>query len=410
MPKFKYTAYTPGNESMAVSDTVEAGDRTEATRTLIARGLQPISIEEIPEKGIDWNIQITPPKIKQQELAFFSRQLATLVGAGIPVLSSLEIAGRSAKKQAFRDAVEEIRHEITQGNQFSQALTKYPNFFDSLYISMIKAGESGDLVYSLQRLADTLEAQAQQKREIRGALAYPAVVSIVALVIMTAMLMFVVPAFKDIFEQAGGQLPAMTQMLVTASHALQNHFIIILGTFLGSIFGFRYWKKTDAGRLIWDKIKLSMPIGIGQLVIKVATARYSRTLSTLQKSGVPLLQCMEIAAPTAGNKVIENATREAAREVQNGRPLSSALRAADVFPDMAMSMLESGERAGRVGEMLNKVAETYELEVSNTIKSIKSIIEPVMIVGIGALIGVVVIALYMPMFSIYSTVDQNSNQ
>lgn len=410
MAKFKYTAYTPGNESMPISDTVEAGDRVEATRNLIARGLQPVSIEEIPESGINWNVQITPPKIKPQELAFFSRQLATLVGAGIPVLSSLEIAGRSARKQPFRDAIEDIRNEITQGNQFSQALSNYPNFFDSLYISMIKAGENGDLVYALQRLADTLEAQAQQKREIRGAMAYPTVVSIVALGIITAMLLFVVPAFQGIFEQAGGSLPTMTQMLVDASDALQNHFPIIAIVFFGSIFGFRYWKKTEPGRLMWDKVKMSIPMGIGQLVIKVATARYSRTLSTLQNAGVPLLQCMEIAAPTAGNKVIENATREAAREVQNGRPLSSALRATDVFPDMAMSMLESGERAGRVGEMLNKVAETYELEVSNTIKSIKSIIEPVMIVGIGALIGVVVIALYMPMFSIYSTVDQNSQQ
>jgi len=407
MAQFKYTAYTVGNESMPLHDTIEAPSRIDATRALMARGLQPITIEEIAESGINWNIQITAAKVKPQELAFFSRQVATLVDAGISVISALEISGRSAKKAPFREAIQDITNSINQGTPFSSALAQHPNFFDSLYISMIKAGESGDLAGALERLADMLEASAQQKREVRGALAYPLVVSIVALVIMTAMLMFVVPAFKDIFSQAGGNLPAMTQLLVDASNALKNHSIIIFGGMAAMVFGFRFWKKSDSGSLIWDKIKLNLPLGVGQLVVKIATARYSRTLSTLQNAGVPLLQCMETAAPTAGNRVIENAVREAAREVQEGRPLSSALRAADVFPDMAMSMLESGERAGRVGQMLNKVAETYEQEVSNTIKSIKSIIEPVMIVAIGALIGVVVIALYMPMFSIYQAVNKS---
>lgn len=404
MAKFRYTAYQSSNPGQQVTDVLEAPGETDATRMLLARGLQPLTIEEVKDSGLNLQMDILPDKVKPQDLAYFSRQMATLVGAGIPVLSAMEIAARGSKKKTLREAVDSARNDINQGLPVSDALARHPKVFDSLYVSLIRAGESGDLQGALNRLADMLELSAQQKREVKGAMVYPLGVAIFTGVILIAMLMFVVPAFQGIFAQAGSGLPTPTQILVNASDLVKKFWYLLPVVIGGGIFGFKRWKQTEQGRSIIDDLKLKMPIGIGTLNEKIVTARFARTLATLQASGVPLLQSLEIAAPTANNKTIEVAVSKAALDVQNGRPLSIALREREVFPDMAMSMLESGEKAGRVGEMLNKVAETYEEEVANAVKALKSVMEPAMMVGIGLFIGVIVVSLYLPMFSIYEKV------
>jgi type IV pilus assembly protein PilC len=404
MSRFKYTAYRSDNPSNQISDIVEAPSREEATRMLISKGFQPLSIEPVKEGGLSMNMDILPDKVKPQDLAFFSRQLATLVGAGIPVMTALDIAARGSKRKSLKLAVDEVRSDVNQGMPLSQAMARHEKVFNYLYVSLVKAGESGDLQGALNRLAEMLELQSQQRREIRGAMVYPIGVAIFTFFILIAMMMFVVPAFQGIFAQAGSSLPAPTQLLVTASDLVRSYWYLLPLVIGGGGYAFKRWKSSDDGKMLWDKLRMNLPLGLGALASKVVTARFARTLATLQSSGVTLLQSMEIAAPTADNKVIEVAIRKAAYEVQNGRPLSAALREADVFPDLAMSMLESGERAGRVGEMLNKVAETYEDEVANNVKALKSIMEPAMMVGIGLFIGAIVVALYMPMFSIYDKI------
>jgi len=405
MPRYSYTAYSADNPQHQISDHLEADNQSEVSRQLLARGLQPLSIQEVKQSGLSLSMNIMPDKAKPQDLAFFSRQLSTLVGAGIPVLSAMDIAARGSKSTSLQKAVSAARSDINQGLPLSQALAAHPKVFNDLYISLVRAGESGDLQGALNRLAEMLELQAQQRREIRGAMAYPAAVSAFTGVILVAMMLFVVPAFQDIFKQAGSELPKPTQMLVLFSGLVQSYWFVIPFVIGGGIFGFRKWKQTTDGRKIWDTFKLKMPLGLGVLARKVITARFARTLSTLQSSGVPLLQSMEIAAPTANNIVVQEAILNAAQEVRNGRPLSVALRKADVFPDLAMSMLESGEQAGRVGEMLTKVAEIYEDEVANSVKALKSIMEPALMIGIGLFIGAIVVSLYMPMFSIYDKIQ-----
>jgi type IV pilus assembly protein PilC len=404
MPTFEYTAYAAADPSNQISDRLEAPTRSDATRMILARGFQPLTVDEVKESSFSLDMDILPDKVKPQDLAYFSRQLATLVGSGIPVLSAMDIAARGSKRKSLQQAVQMARADINQGLPLSQSLARHPKVFNDLYISLVRAGESGDLQGALNRLADMLELQAQQRREIRGAMVYPIAVSCFTGVILIAMMMFVVPAFQGIFKQAGSSLPVPTQMLVNASDLVQSFWYLIPLVIGGTIFGFRRWKRSEEGGEIWDRFKLRLPLGIGSLAEKVITARFSRTLATLQASGVPLLQSMEIAGPTADNKVVQKAVMQASRDVQNGRPLSAALREADVFPDLAMSMLESGEKAGRVGEMLNKVAETYEGEVANAVKALKSVMEPAMMVGIGLFIGVIVVSLYLPMFSIYDKI------
>lgn len=405
MPRFSYTAYASDNPSNQISDVLEAPSRNDATRMLLARGFQPLTVDEIKEGGLSLDMDILPDKVKPQDLAFFSRQLATLVGSGIPVLSALDIAARGSKSKSLKKAVAETRSDVNQGLPLSQALARHPKVFNDLYISLVRAGESGDLQGALNRLAEMLELQAQQRREIRGAMFYPIGVSIFTGVIFVMMMLFVVPAFQDIFKQAGSGLPKPTQMLVAFSDLARKYWFLLPVVAGGAVFGFRKWKASKEGKKIWDTAKLKAPLGIGVLTEKVITARFARTLATLQSSGVPLLQSMEIAGPTADNVIVEKAINEAARDVRNGRQLSAALREAQVFPDLAMSMLESGEKAGRVGEMLNKVAETYEDEVANSVKALKSIMEPALMVGIGIFIGGIVIALYLPMFSIYDKIQ-----
>lgn len=406
MPRFRYRAYPLDNPANITEAEMESFSKDDATAKLMATGFMPLSVEEVSEdKSLaQFEIPSFGDRVRVQDLAFFTRQLSTLLGSGIPIIEALQIAEDGTERKKLKEAVATVRGDVGQGVPLSAALAKHDDIFTPLYSSLVHAGESGDLPAALIRLADMLETDAQNRREVKGAMVYPVGVLIFSGIIFIAMMLFVVPAFQGIFDQAGGSLPLPTKILVVLSDNARKFWYLIPFVIGGGIYGFKQLRRNEQFAEWWDGLKLKLPLGLGELTQKVITARFARTLSTLQNSGVPVLQALGIAAPTTGNIVVERAIREAQDALKNGQPLSKALRASGAFPDMAMSMLESGEKAGKIGEMLDRVAATYEAELSNSIKALKSVMEPAMMVVIGLFIGMIVIALYMPMFSVYDQI------
>lgn len=406
MATFKYTAYQAADMTKMVEGSIDAEDRTQASNMLISSGLRPIRLQEVANAKVDgksFSLDFRKT-VKVQELAFFTRQLSTLLQSGISILDALEITARPMTNEKFKTVILATRDDIQEGVPISRAMGKHPDVFTPLYTSLVSAGESGEVSVALTRLADMLEVQAQNRREIRAAMFYPVGVLIFTLVVFIAMMLFVVPAFQGIFKQAGGNLPAPTQALVVASNFCRTYFYLIPVIIGGAIFGGRKLKATPKGTRLWDTFKLRGKGGIGPITEKAITARFFRTLSTLQAAGVPLLQAMEIARPTASNVLVEEAIDDAIREMQEGKPLSNSIEDTGMFPDLAVSMLTSGEKAGQLSQMLDQVAATYEEEVSASVKGVKAIIEPVMMMVIGTFVGGIVVALYLPMFSVYDQI------
>ena len=406
MPAFRYQAYDVSDPSQSSEGEVDATSEADAAAILIGRGLQPLTVTEVRSgAGRSFDIDVLKrKKVKVQELAFFTRQVATRVESGIMITESLRVAQRGAQSDLLHDAVGTVIADIEQGVPLSEAMRRHPDVFSGLYCSLVQAGETGELGEAMERLADMLETEARNRREVRSAMWYPIGVLSFSALVFVAMMLFVVPAFEGIFEQAGGQLPAPTRMLVTASDLTVRFWYLLPLIAGGAVFGFRRWKATPAGREMWDRLLLQLPLGLGDLFMMVVTARFSRTLSTLVESGVPLMQSLEIAGPTAGNVIVEEGIRDVMRSVGEGMPLAAALKDAEVFPHIAIAMVESGEKSGTLPAMLDRVAGVYEDMVSNQVKSLKSVMEPALIGVIGLIIGTIVVSLYLPMFSVYDEI------
>ncbi|MGH2723133.1 MAG: type II secretion system F family protein [Actinomycetota bacterium] len=343
-------------------------------------------------------------KVKLKDLAVFSRQFATMVNSGLPLLRTLSILEDQTPSRLLGKVLSEIRLDVEQGTALSSAMAKHPKAFNNLFVSMCRAGEtSGTLDSVLLRLADTLEKEVSLRRKIKSAMTYPIVVFVLVLIILTVMLVFVVPTFKDLYQQLGGVLPLPTRLLVAVSDVVRGGFLFVAGGAALAIFLFRRWIKTDTGREAFDRFKLKIPI-FGGLFHKTALSRFARTLGVLSRSGVPILQALDIVADTVNNKVVANAVLDIQASVKSGESLSHPLERHKVFPPMVVQMMSVGEETGALDAMLEKVSDFYDDEIAATVESLTSLIEPVLIAVVGGTVGAIVIALYLPTFKIFELI------
>jgi type IV pilus assembly protein PilC len=335
----------------------------------------------------------------------FTRQLAVMVNAGLPLLQSLDILAEQTESEVFAKAINDIASAVEGGETFSDAIRAFPRVFPELFVSMVRSGEaSGELDNVLVQLADFMEASAQLKRKIKGAMTYPVAAFAIVILIAVALIIFVVPRFATIFSDMNATLPASTQLLITISEVfLSPRILIVIAGVIAGVIGLRAYNETDAGRFNLDKIKLGIPI-FGLLMRKVAVGRFTGTLATLTRSGVPLLQAMEIVESTAGNLIFSKAIREAADGIRNGESLADPLARSGEFPTMVTRMIGVGEKTGALETMLFKIQEFYDSEVNALVDQLTSLLEPVVMVFMGIVVGGIIIALFMPIMSLSSIV------
>jgi type IV pilus assembly protein PilC len=401
MASFAYNAINSlGVES---AGEITASDVTSARDQLRQRGLRPISINEVSAGGVSVGRR---KKVKQRSLQIFSRQFATMIDAGLNVVSSLVILEQQTDDKVLAEVVREVRTDVEGGMLLSQAMAKHPHVFDRLYIAMVEAGEAAGILDSvLDRVAHQIEKEMKIKRRVKGAMIYPTLVMCFAFLVLAGMLMFLVPIFEDIFKDLGGELPMLTKVVVAASDLLKGFWFVIFPGIGFAVWGFRRWKKTPAGRQVWDRFKLRAPAGIGKVVLKVTMARFSRTLATLVAAGVDIIKALEISGTTAGNWVVEAALADVRAKVHQGIPIAQPLIEDPVFPPLVSQMVKVGEETGELEKMLDKIADFYEDEVDASIQALTSIVEPLMMIGVGVVVGIIIIAMYMPMFKLLQLVE-----
>jgi len=398
-------AYTAINAQGFVSDgEVHAPSLDAAREQLRMRGLLAEKLDELPSVGEN-GMSSAFKKIKPKSLQIFSRQFATMIEAGLSVVAALVILEGQTEDVYLSAVIAELRADVEGGLLLSQAMGRHPKVFSRLYVSMVEAGEAaGILDQVLDRMAFQIERETKLKRRVKGAMMYPTMVLIFASLVLTGMLLFLVPFFTKIFNQLGGTLPTLTLYVVDVSNFMKHDWYVILIVGVGGTFGFKRWKRTDHGRRNWDRFKLKLPMSVGDVVLKVTMARFSRTFSTLVAAGVDIIKAIEITAQTAGNWPVENALLEAKQKVHEGMPISQPLVENPVFPPMVSQMIKVGEETGELDKMLGKIADFYEEEVDASIATLTSIIEPIMMIGVGLMVGVIIIAMYMPMFKMLSLV------
>jgi type IV pilus assembly protein PilC len=390
------------NTGQSRTGTIDADSEGLAIVRLREQGWVPIDLKSMHKKGMrsDVRIPFLADRVKLKDVAVSSRQLATMIDSGLPLLRALTVLGDQTESKALSRVWGEVREDVQTGSSFSAALGKHPKVFAALYVAVVKAGEAGGMLDDvLLRLADTLEKQVSLRQKIRSAMAYPIMVAAMVVLILTAILVFVIPTFKTLYSDLGGKLPFPTQVLLIASDIVRRFLpfvILILGVIA---FLFRRYINTDDGRRRWDAFKLKVPV-FGELFRKVAMSRFSRTLATLLRAGVPVLQSLEITRDTTGNRVVGDALREVETSVREGQSLARPLMRFPVFPPMVVQMLAVGEETGAVDTMLEKVAEFYDGEVDATVDALTSLIEPFLIVILGVIVGGILISLYLPMFKI----------
>jgi type IV pilus assembly protein PilC len=334
----------------------------------------------------------------------FTRQLATMINAGLTILRALAILTEQTQSKALAGVAREMTQDIERGLSLSQAVARHPTVFPPVYLSMVRAGESGGALDTIMlRMADTLEKQLELRGKIRSAMSYPIAVAGIVVLIVSAMLVFVVPMFEGMYDDLGGELPLPTRLLISVSGLATRFWWLVAMLGAGGGVALRRWKSTPAGRLAFDRCKLRLPV-FGQLVHKTAVARFTRTFGSLIRSGVPVMESMDIVAETSGNAVMGTAVLEAKERVRGGEPVSTALGSHTVFPPMVVQMMAVGEETGALDDMLEKIADFYDSEVSATVDSLTSLIEPLLMVFMGVSVGGMVVALYMPMFQIINLV------
>ncbi len=402
MAAFAYSAINA--DGLELDGEIHAPDTQAAREQLRVRGLLAERLEELPASGED-SARTVFKKVKPKTLQIFSRQFATMVEAGLNVVSSLVILEQQTEDLYFASVVRELRADVEGGLLLSQAMARHPKIFDRLYISMVEAGEAAGILDTvLDRVAIQIEKATQLKRRVKGAMMYPTMVLTFATLVLIGLLMFLVPVFVKIFATLNGKLPTLTQYVVDVSNVLRNDWYIIFPAAIAIFFGVKKFKKTEQGRQLWDRIKLRIPMKIGDVVTKVTMARFSRTLSTLVAAGVDIIKSLEITGQTAGNWVIESALNDVRAKVHQGVPIAQPLIENEVFPPMVSQMVKIGEETGELEKMLGKIADFYEDEVDAAIQTLTSIIEPVMMILVGMMVGVIVISMYLPMFKMLSLV------
>jgi len=382
---------------------VEAVSKQAVADQLKQRGLIVLDIAS-KYRSKELNIELFA-RVKPAELAVATRQLSTMVSSGMTILRALHVLETQSESKLLKQTLGAARQDVEAGLLLSDALARHPKVFNPLFVAMVRAGEAGGLLeQSLLRTADQLEKDASLRRQVRSAMIYPVLIISFAVIVMLALVAFLIPVFENVFKQFGGKLPALTQFMVGFSHLINRQgYLLVLGIG-GAIFAFVKWKGTKMGRAQWDAFKLRIPMKIGDVVQKVCIARWSRTLSSLTTAGVPIMQALDITGTTAGNAVLEDAMTSVVKSVKSGGTIAEPLSHAKVFPPMVASMVAVGEETGALDSMLSKVADFYEDEVETAVKALTSILEPVMILFVGGIVGVIVISMYLPLFNVYNSI------
>ncbi len=424
MPKFTYIAI----ESSSGKDkkgSIDSASAEQAAIDLKAMGLLPTSItlagaaaKQPSKSGAKGTETTAAPKAKgkgftfgkvinNQGLALFTRQLSTLVNAGMPILRSLETLARQERNLPFKAVLEQVAESIRSGGTFSDGLLQHPKVFDRLYVNMVKAGEAGGVLGTvLDRLAKFMEKAEKIKGKVKAAMTYPVIIMVVAVLIVSALMVFVIPKFEEIFASLlkGASLPPLTQFVLAVSNFMKNNILITIGLCFGGYFAFKAFRNTPKGTRIIDYIQINVP-AFGPLFLKASVGRFTRTFGTLLSSGVPILQALTITSDTSGNVHIAEALKAVHDRVKEGEGVGKPLEATGIFPTMVTSMVEVGEETGALPDMLTRIADTYDDEVDNAVTSITSIIEPIMIVFMAVVVGTIVIALFLPLVKIIQTLS-----
>jgi type IV pilus assembly protein PilC len=398
-------AYTAINASgLELDGEVNAPDAGAAREALRQRGLVALSLDE--QAAASQGLGLAIKKVKPKSLQVFSRQFATMIEAGLNVVTALVILEEQTEDKKLAKVITELRADVEGGLLLSEAMARHPRIFSRLFISMVEAGEAaGILDVVLDRVAFQIEKETRIKRRVKGAMMYPLMVMGFATLVLIGMLMFLVPIFVDIFAELGGDLPMLTQIVVNLSDILRSYYFIVFPVMGAMIYGFFRLKKTERGRRVWDAFRMRIPFGVGAIVVKVGMARFSRTLSTLVAAGVDIIRSLEITGSTAGNSLIEDATAVVRERVHQGVPIAVPLEDEKIFPPMVSQMVRVGEETGELEKMLAKIADFYEDEVDSSIATLTSVIEPLMMIGVGMVVGVIIISMYMPMFKLLTLIQ-----
>jgi type IV pilus assembly protein PilC len=380
---------------------IEAADRTTAVGELRRRA---ILVTQINEKAAGKAPVRIGSKVKDRDMAIFTRQFSTMIDAGLPLVQCLNILAEQSESKNLRAVTSTVARNVEQGSTLAESLRKHPRTFDDLFTNMVEVGETGGILdVILQRLANYIEKAAALKRKVKSAMVYPASIIAVAFLVIVFMLTFVIPTFAAMFKEMGAELPLPTRIVIWLSDFVRGYILLILAGLVGCVFGLRSYYRTDNGKSTIDALLLKVPI-FGTLIRKVAVARFTRTLGTLVQSGVPILEGLRITASTAGNKVVERAVLQCRASVTEGKTLAEPLKLSGVFPPMVTQMISVGEQTGALDAMLAKIADFYDDEVDTAVNTLTSLLEPVMIVFLGGVVGGLVVAMYLPIFKLVTLI------
>lgn len=401
MPSFVYTARETAS-GREIRSSLEAATEQAAIAALLNRNLLVVSIQEkVGKKG-----KTSGGKVALQDLVIFTRQLATMIDAGLAMVQCLQALADQTQNKVMRDVIKDVCTRVEGGDSFSEALQKHPKVFNRLYFSMVSAGEKGGLLAEiLARLATYLENTARLRKKVKSALMYPTIVTLVAIGITTFLLVKVIPVFGEIYSGFGAKLPGPTQFLINLSNFVKSYFLLIFAALGGLIYAWMYFIKTKSGREFWDAKRIKLPI-FGPIAHKICLARFSRTLSSLIRSGVPILEVLQIVSQTVGNVVMEKAIRSAASDIERGEGISTALSRHPVFPNMLIRMCTAGEQTGKMDAMLERISDFLDEEIETTLSGLTSLIEPLLIVFLGVVIGGMVICMFLPIFKLSEVVSK----
>ncbi|NUM59246.1 MAG: type II secretion system F family protein [Bdellovibrionaceae bacterium] len=403
MAKFSYQAKNL-NGQMITGD-MDGLNEVEVRTKLRQMNMNVVSVVAKPGHGKSLSQMLTRgPKVKIKDLQIFTRQFATLINAGIPVVDALKVLSEGQRPGVLKDAVGRVKNSIESGKKLSDSMAQNPNVFDKLYSNMIHAGEEAGILDSiLARLATYMEKNEKIKAQVKGAMVYPAVIVVVAIFVIAAILIFIIPKFQDFFRSAGKEPPALTSLVVGLSDSMIKYWYLVLLVLIGGPYFLKQWIDTPAGKIAFEAFIFRAPL-FGELVRKGAIARVTRTLSTLLSSGVGLIDAIDIAAKTAGNIVVERSLQKCKDSVIQGKPFANPLAKDKVFPDMVVQMISVGEQSGTLDNMLSKIADFYDDEVETSVKALSSLVEPLLMVILGGVIAVLVVAMYLPIFSMAGNV------
>jgi type IV pilus assembly protein PilC len=401
MASFTYQARDPSGK--LIGGDIEALNEQTAATQLMDRGLMVVTLRSGVTRKTGRKRQ--QGKVKPQDLVVFTRQMATMMDAGLPLVQSLTALEEQTDDKGFKSVLRNVTESVERGQSFSEALSEHPRVFNRLYVSMVEAGETGGLIAEiLDRLASYLESTARLKKKVKSAMSYPVIVCFIAISIALFLIIKVIPIFADIYKDFGAKLPGPTQVLINISNVLRHYFLLALATVAAAIYGLVQFKHTKKGAAIWDRLKLRLPV-FGKLIHKIAISRFARTFAALLRSGVPILETLRIVGQSSGNTVVEDAVEKTAGSIERGDNLAVALRQHSIFPPMLVRMVAAGEQTGKVDVMLEKISDFYDEEIEATLSGLTALIEPLLIVFLGVVVGSIVICMFLPIFKLNQIVQ-----